>query len=107
MLAGAASACAFALPAVARKGDVPEAALSALRRVSKHWQSGDKCRATIHLAQSGLGKLDKESAYGVSLGAELMDKGVASRVLRQELGLGPVQVDVSKCDENQPSSTLT
>jgi hypothetical protein len=89
MLAGAASACAFALPAVARKGDVPEAALSALRRVSKHWQSGDKCRATIHLAQSGL------------------DKGVASRVLRQELGLGPVQVDVSKCDENQPGSTLT
>jgi len=54
-----------------------------------------------------LGKLDKESAYGVSLGAELMDKGVTSRVLRQELGLGPVQVDVSKCDENQPGSTLT
>jgi hypothetical protein len=73
-----------------------------LRRGSKHWQSGDKCLAAIHLAQSGLGKLDSEAAYRLPLAAELIDAGVTPRELRRELGLGPVQFDISKYDENQP-----
>lgn len=90
------------LLSVARNGDVNRAALSALRRVSKHWQSGDKCLAAITLAQSGLGKLDAEGAYRLSLAAELLEAGVTPRELRRELGLRPVQLDVSKYDENQP-----
>src|SRR5262249_59673159 len=73
-----------------------------LGRVPKHGRSGDKCLAAIHLAQGGLGKLDADAAYRLSLAAELMDAGVAPRELRRELGLGPVQFDISKYDENQP-----
>jgi hypothetical protein len=76
--------------------------LGRLRWVSKHWRSGDKCLAAIHLAQSGLGKLDEEGAYRLSLAAKLIEAGVAPRQLARELGLNPVQFDVSKSDENQP-----
>jgi hypothetical protein len=86
------------LLAIAYRGGVPDAMVGALRRVSKHWRSGDKCLAAIHLAHSGFGKLDEEGAYRLSLAAELIEPGVAPR----ELGLGPVQFDVSKYDENQP-----
>jgi hypothetical protein len=89
------------LLAIAYRGDVPSAALRALRRVSKHWQGGDKCLAAIHPAQSGLGKLDAEGAYRLSLAAELIDAGVAP----WELGLSQVQFDVSKY-EVHPQSLL-
>jgi hypothetical protein len=90
------------LLAVARKGDVDEAALSALLRVSKYWQSGDKCLAASHLAQSGLGKFDRQAAHRVALAAELVDAGVTPREIRRDLGLRPLQLGVSKYDENQP-----
>jgi hypothetical protein len=64
--------------------------LGSLRRVSKHWQSGDKYLAAIHLAQSCLGKLDEEGAYRLSLAAELLEAGVRPRELARELGLRPV-----------------
>jgi hypothetical protein len=70
--------------------------------VSKHWQNGDKCLVAIQLAQSGFGKLDEEGAYRLSLAAELAEAGVESRALAWELGLCPVQFDVSKYDKNQP-----
>jgi hypothetical protein len=38
----------------------------------------------------------------LSLVAELIDAGLAPRELAQELGLNPVQFDISKYDENQP-----
>ncbi|MGH6867644.1 MAG: hypothetical protein ACREDA_01970, partial [Methylocella sp.] len=41
---------------VAYRRDVPAATLGSFRRAAKHWQSGDKCLAAIHLAQNGLGK---------------------------------------------------
>jgi hypothetical protein len=77
-------------------------ALGHLRRVSKHWQRGDKCLAAIHLAQSGLGKLDAQAAYRLSLAAELIDAGIAPSELARKLGLGPFQLDIRKYDENQP-----
>ena len=36
------------------------------------------------------------------MAAELIDAGVAPRELARELGLSPIQFDVSKYDENQP-----
>ena len=90
------------LLAIAYRGDVPGAALGMFRRVSKHWQGGDKCLAAIYLAQSGFGKLDEDAAYRLSLAAELFEAGVAPRELARELGLLPIQFDVSKYDENQP-----
>ena len=84
--------------AIAYRGDVPGAALGMFRRASKHWQGGDKCLAAIHLAQSGLPDIDEDAAYHLSLAAELIEAGMMPR----ELGLNPVQFDVSKYDENQP-----
>jgi hypothetical protein len=82
--------------AIAFRGDVPDSMLGSLRRVSKHWQGGDKCLAAIHLTQSGLADICEDAAYRLSLVAELFEAGVTPR----ELGL--VQFDVSKYDENQP-----
>jgi hypothetical protein len=93
------------LLAIAYRGDVPDAMPGTLRRVAKHWQGGDKCLAAIHLAQCGLRKLDEEGACRLSLAAELMEAGVAPRELARELGLSPVQFDVSKYDETQPRVT--
>ena len=47
-------------------------------------------------------KLDEEGAYQLSLAAELIEAGVAPRELARELGLKPVQFDVSKYNENRP-----
>jgi hypothetical protein len=90
------------LLAVAYRGDVPGAALGMFRHVSKHWQGGDKCLAAIHLAQSGLPEIDEDAATCLSLAAKLIDAGMTPRELARELGLNPVQFDVSKYDENQP-----
>jgi hypothetical protein len=90
------------LLAIAYRGDVPGAALGMFRRVSKHWQGGDKCLAAIHLAQSGLPDIDEDAAYRLSLAAELIEACMTPRELARELGLNPVQFDVSKYDENQP-----
>ncbi|MGH6838379.1 MAG: hypothetical protein ACREDT_06200 [Methylocella sp.] len=43
------------LLAVAYGRNIPAATLGSFRRTAKHWQSGDKCLAAIHLAQNGLG----------------------------------------------------
>jgi hypothetical protein len=92
----------WALLSVAYGEEVPHAVLGSLRRVAKHWQSGDKCLAAIHLAHMGLPDIGEDAAYRLALAAELIDAGIAPRELAQELGLSPVQFDVSKYDENQP-----
>jgi hypothetical protein len=85
--------------AIAFRGDVPDSMLGSLRRVSKHWQGGDKCLAAIHLTQMGLPDIGEDAAYRLSLAAELIEAGVTPRELARELGL--VQFDISKYDENQ------
>jgi len=90
------------LLSVAYGHELPLAALGSLRRVAKHWQSGDKSLAAIHLAQMGLPDIGEDAAYCLSLAAELIEAGVTPRELAQELGLNPVQFDVIKYDENQP-----
>jgi hypothetical protein len=90
------------LLAIAYRGDVPGAALGTLRRVSKHWQGGDKCLAAIHLAQSSFPEIGEDAATRLSLAAELIEAGMTPRELARELGLNPVPFDVSKYDENQP-----
>jgi hypothetical protein len=92
----------WTLLAVAYGRGVPLAVLGSLRRVAKHWQGGDKSLAAIHLAQMGLPDIGEAAAYRLSLAAELLDAGVAPRDLARELGLSPIQFDVSKYDENQP-----
>jgi hypothetical protein len=81
---------------------ISQAVFGSLRRVAKHWKGGDKCLAAIHLAQMGLPGIGEDAAYRLVLAAELLDAGVAPGWLARELGLNPVQFDVSKYDENQP-----
>src|ERR1700730_11320560 len=90
------------LLSVAYGHEVPLAVLGSLRRVAKHWHGGDKSLAAIHLAQMGLPDIGEDAAYRLALAAELIDAAVAPRELARELGLNPVQFDVSKYDENQP-----
>jgi hypothetical protein len=71
------------LLAVAYGRDIPAATLGSFRRAAKHWESGDKSLAAIHLAQNGLRKLDEDGAYRLSLAAGLIDAGLTPR----ELGL--------------------
>lgn len=80
---------------------LPLAALGSLRRVAKHWQSGDKCLAAIHLAQTVLPDIGEDAAYRLSLAAELIDAGVAPRELARELGFDP-PADLNKYDPDQP-----
>jgi hypothetical protein len=75
--------------------------LGRLRRASKHWRNGDKSLAAIHLAQSGLGKLDAVGAYRLSLAAKLIEAGVTPRELASELGLR-LPADLVKYDPDQP-----
>jgi hypothetical protein len=87
----------WTLLTIAYGHDVALAILGSLRRVAKRWQGGDKSLAAIHLAQMGLPDIGEDAAFRMALAAELLDAGVAPR----ELGLNPVQFDVSKYDENQ------
>jgi hypothetical protein len=82
--------------------EISQAVFGSLRRVAKHWHGGEKCLAAIHLAQMGLPDIGEDATYRLSLAAELIDAGVAPRELARELGLSPVQLDISKYDENQP-----
>jgi hypothetical protein len=82
------------LLAVAYGRNVPKATLGSFRWASKHWQSGDKYLAAIHLAQNGLGKLDAQGAYRLSLAAELIDAGIAPRKLAPQLGLSLPRFDL-------------
>lgn len=93
---------AATLLAVAFGDAPPEAIAEPLQRVAKHWRSGHKCLAAIHLAQSRLPEIDLDAAYRLSLAAELIDAGVTPLWLAEELGVSPVQLDISKYDENQP-----
>lgn len=54
------------LLAVAYGRNVPAATLGSFRRAAKHRRSGDKSFAAIFLA-NGLGKLDEDGAYRLSL----------------------------------------
>ncbi|MGH6853441.1 MAG: hypothetical protein ACREDJ_09685, partial [Methylocella sp.] len=84
------------LLAVAYRREVPAVTLGSFRRAAKHWQSGDKCLAAIHLAQNGLGKLDAAGAYRLSLAAKLIEAGMTPRELARELGLSLPRPDLEK-----------
>lgn len=93
---------AATLLSVAWRHEASHVAIDVLQRVAKHWRSGDKCLAAIHLAQSGLPEIDLDSAYQLALAEALLDAGLSPRRLAQELGLDLDQPGVSKYDENQP-----
>jgi len=80
---------------------VPLAVLGSLRRVVKHWHSGDKCLAAIQLAQMGLPDIGEDAAYRLALAAELIGAGVTPRELARELGFDP-PAGLLKYNPDQP-----
>jgi hypothetical protein len=91
----------WTLLAVAYGEKISQAVFGSLRRVAKHWKSGDKSLATIHLAQMGLPDIGEDAVYRLSLAAELIDAGVAPRELARELGFDPA-ADLAKYNPDQP-----
>jgi hypothetical protein len=53
----------WTLLAVAYGEKNSQAVFDSLRRVTKHWQGGDKSLAAIHLAQMGLPEIGEDAAY--------------------------------------------
>jgi hypothetical protein len=91
----------WTLLSVAYGHEVPLAVLGSLRRVAKHWHSGDESLAAIHLAQTGLPDIGEDAAYRLSLAAELIGAGVAPRELARELGFSPA-AGLLKYNPDQP-----
>ncbi|ACK52104.1 hypothetical protein Msil_3197 [Methylocella silvestris BL2] len=89
------------LLAIARRDDIPQTAGLAVKRAAKHWRSGDRALAAIHLAQIGLRKIDEDDAERLALAAALVDAGMSARELARELGLN-VQSGARKYSDDQP-----
>ncbi len=88
------------LLAIAQRDEIPQSAIPAIGRAAKHWRSGDKALAAIHLAQIGLrNKIDEEDGERLALAAALLDAGMTAAKLAQELGLQP---RARKYDDSQP-----
>ena len=80
---------ALALLAIAYARPVPTRTLDHLRRAAREWAKGDKCLAYIHLAMSGLPRLEapEESAYRLFLAEGMLQSGVSARNLLRAVGL--------------------
>ncbi|ACK51172.1 hypothetical protein Msil_2238 [Methylocella silvestris BL2] len=89
------------LLAIAQRARVADSAWNAIGRASKHWGSGDRALAAIHLTQIGLRKLDEDDRERVALAAALLDAGMSTGELTRELGL-TLQPEARKYSDAQP-----
>lgn len=89
------------LLSIAQREEIPQSAIPAIGRAAKHWRSGDKALAAIHLSQIGLRKIDEEDGEHLLMASMLLDAGMNARELAQELGL-KIQFHARKYSENQP-----
>ncbi len=89
------------LLAIAQRRELQQTVIPAIGRAAKHWRSGDKALAAIHLAQIGLRKIDEEDGESLRLAAGLLDAGMSPRELARELGLN-IQFRARKYEDSQP-----
>jgi hypothetical protein len=96
----------LALLAVAYWRPVSPAAIGNLRRAAKAMARGDRALAAIHIAHTGLEKLDQEEciAFRLFCAERLLDAGMAPRELMTGLGLDPWPLDALKAgfDPDEP-----
>ena len=85
----------LALLAAAYQRPVSSQVLDYIRRAAKEWVRGDACLAQIHLALTGLPRLEapEEAAYRLFMAEGLMDEGTPPRDILRALDLDPAPID--------------
>jgi hypothetical protein len=84
-------------------GRVPPGIVKKIENASEQWRRGEKVLAHIHLAFTGLPKLESANdAYRLYLAEALLDDGLPPREMLAELGLDGTLRQLDKYDPNQP-----
>jgi hypothetical protein len=74
-----------------------------IENASEQWRRGEKVLAHIHLAFTGLPKLEgANDAYRLYLAEALLDDGLSPREMLAELGLDRTMRQLNKYDPDQP-----
>jgi hypothetical protein len=82
---------------------VPPGIVKNIENASEQWRRGDKALAHIHLAFTGLPKLESANdVYRLYLAGALLDDGLPPRGTLAELGLGRAMRQLDKFDPDQP-----
>jgi hypothetical protein len=94
----------LALLAVAYWHPVSPSVIGNLRRAAKAMARGDRALAAIHIAHSGLQKIDEDerTAFRLFAAERLLDAGVSPRELMTGLGLDPWPLDAIKFNPGEP-----
>ena len=93
------------LLSVAYNRSVPLSVLANIRRASGEWKKGEDCLAAIHLAFTGLSKLDppREAARRVFIADALLTQGIAPRTILKALGIDEAALDrLEKYSSDEP-----
>lgn len=82
---------------------VPPGIVKNIENASEHWRRGDQVLAHIHLAFTGLPKLEStHDVYRLYLAEALLDDGFPPREILKELRLDRTLHQIAKYDPNQP-----
>jgi hypothetical protein len=82
---------------------VPPGIVKTIENASEQWRRGEKALAHIHLAFTGLPRLESANdAYRPYLAEALLDDGLPPREMLAELGLGRAMRQLDKYDPDQP-----
>ncbi len=77
--------------------------VKSVENASEQWRRDEKALAYIHLAFTGLPRLESTNdAYRLYLAEALLDDGLPPRVMLAELGLGRAIRQLDKFDSDQP-----
>ncbi len=96
----------LALLGAAYRRTLPVTILGNIQRAGREWVRGEKCLGQIHLALSGLSKLEprEEASYRLFMADQLMADGIAPRDILRALELDTAELDsLDKLyDANEP-----
>jgi hypothetical protein len=82
---------------------VPPGIVKNIEKASEQWRRGEKVLAHIHLAFTGLPRLESANdAYRLYLAGALLDDGLPPREMLAELGLHRAMRQLDKFDPDQP-----
>jgi hypothetical protein len=92
---------ALALLATAYDRPVEACVVAKLRRACERWTEGEKALAHIHLAHAGVPPCGPDQALRLFVADELIEAGVAPRILMTAQGFDPATLDLLKANFNQ------